>query len=80
MTCMPEKRVICPRCGNLMVYMIEIEGGNSKRLKYYYKCPVCGYKLDDLVLSVRRGDEGLEIESLEVKKRLTYPPLNVVKR
>ncbi len=77
---MPEKRVICPRCGNPMAYFIEIEGGNSKRLRYYYKCPVCGYRLDDLVLSVRRVDSGLEIESLEVRRRIVYPPLNIVKR
>ena len=72
--------VVCPRCGSKMVYVIEIEGSNSKTIRYYYRCPVCGYKLEDLSLTVRRsGNGGVEIEALEAKKRLVYP-LNIVKR
>ncbi|AEM39397.1 hypothetical protein Pyrfu_1540 [Pyrolobus fumarii 1A] len=74
-----EQRVLCPRCGGNMTYFIEVEGGNSKRVHYYYKCVVCGYKLDDLVLVVRRKDRRIEIEALEPQRQLVYP-INVVRK
>ena len=78
---MPRDRiVICPRCGSKMVYVIEIEGSNSRSIRYYYRCIVCGYKMEDLALTVRRSSNGgIEIEALEAKRRLVYP-LNIVKR
>lgn len=78
---MPRDRiVICPRCGSKMVYVIEIEGSNSRSIRYYYRCIVCGYKMEDLSLTVRRSSNGgIEIEALEAKRRLVYP-LNIVKR
>ncbi len=77
---MPRDRfVVCPRCGSRMMYMIEVEMGNSRTVNYYYRCPVCGYKLVDLRIVVRRSDRGVELESMEPKHRLVYP-LNIVKK
>ena len=77
---MARERVLCPRCGSQMVYLIDIEGGNSRKIHYYYRCPLCGYRLDDLYVIVRRGSNGsVEIEALEPRRKLVYP-LNIVKR
>ncbi len=52
--------VVCPRCGTRMEYRVEIEFGENgaKRIRYYYRCPRCGYRENDLVLMIRRDGAG----------------------
>ncbi len=60
------KRVACPRCGTPMEFWVEIEYvEGAKRIKYYYKCPRCGYRLQDAVITLRRSNGGLVIEREE---------------
>ncbi len=60
------KRVACPRCGTPMEFWVEIEYvEDAKRIKYYYKCPRCGYRLQDAVITLRRSNGGLVIEREE---------------
>ncbi len=55
---MVEKEVVCPRCGTRMTYRIEAElgNGNGRTVYYYYRCPRCGYRLQDLVVRVKRNN------------------------
>lgn len=63
--------VDCPRCGTRMEYRVEIEFGNgSRRIRYYYRCPRCGYREQDLLLVVRRNGAGIIVEKEEYLKRL----------
>ncbi|ALL01176.1 hypothetical protein Pyrde_1128 [Pyrodictium delaneyi] len=50
----------CPRCRTRMEYRVEMEFGENgmRRIRYYYRCPRCGYRLQDLVIVVKRGDNG----------------------
>ncbi len=56
----------CPRCGTVMEYRVEIELGDGvRRIVYYYRCPRCGYRLQDLVLTVSRRNGRIRIEAYE---------------
>ena len=59
--------VVCPRCGTRMEYRVEVELGNGVQRKstYYYRCPRCGYRILDLVVTVRRSDGRVRIEVTE---------------
>jgi DNA-directed RNA polymerase subunit RPC12/RpoP len=50
-----------------MEYRVEVELGNGmyRRATYYYRCPRCGYRVQDLVVVMRRSDGKLVIESEE---------------
>ncbi len=74
-----DHQVVCPRCGSKMMYIIEAEGSNKRRIRYYYRCPVCGYKLEDLAVSIEHNGAGVVIEVLETRRRVRYP-LNIVRR
>ncbi len=43
-----EKGFYCKKCGRPMGLVIESEklSNGVKRVLYYYKCPVCGYRVD----------------------------------
>lgn len=61
-------RITCPRCGVSMEHWVEIEifdGG--KKIKYYYKCPRCSYRVNDLILSVKRRNGTVIIIKEEYK-------------
>ncbi len=56
---MADKRkvgLVCPRCGSIMNYQIEVElKHDGTRIVYrYYRCPVCRYKIIDSVVTIRR--------------------------
>ncbi len=65
--------VSCPRCGTRMEYRVEIELGNGvyRRATYYYRCPRCGYRVQDLVVTLRRsnGRVRIEVEEYQVVGR-----------
>ncbi|MCE4606043.1 MAG: hypothetical protein F7B59_01745 [Desulfurococcales archaeon] len=48
--------LVCPRCGSIMNYQIEVElRHDGTRVVYrYYRCPVCRYKITDSVVTIRR--------------------------
>jgi DNA-directed RNA polymerase subunit RPC12/RpoP len=48
--------LVCPRCGSIMNYQIEVElKHDGTRIVYrYYRCPVCRYKIMDSVVTIRR--------------------------
>ncbi len=64
---MAERAVACPRCGVRMEYWVEMELGSdgTKRIKYYYRCPRCGYRLMDAVITVKRVDGRIILEREE---------------
>ncbi len=65
-----ERRMPCPRCGTPMEYWVEIELGDGyKKIKYYYKCPRCGYRLQDEIIVVRRNGSNIIVEREEYRRR-----------
>lgn len=49
-----------------MDHWVEIEVvDDAKRVKYYYKCPKCGHRVNDLTLSIRKRDGSLVITKEE---------------
>ncbi|KSW12261.1 hypothetical protein CF15_05790 [Pyrodictium occultum] len=55
-----------------MEYRVEIEFGSdgAKRIRYYYRCPRCGYRLPDMTIIVRPGSNGgMVIETEEYRER-----------
>ena len=63
----------CPRCRTRMEYRVEMEFGENgmRRIRYYYRCPRCGYRVHDLSLVVRRGNGGgVVIECEEYRERI----------
>jgi len=62
------KKMSCPRCGTPMEYWVEIEIGDGfKKVKYYYKCPRCGYRLQDETLIIKRNSGGIVLEKEEYR-------------
>jgi|GEM_PF-364467 hypothetical protein len=49
--------VDCPRCGVRMDFQAETEimSDRMKRIRYLYKCPACGVKINDVELRVSRN-------------------------
>jgi len=68
-----EEGVPCPRCGVKMEYWVEIELGENgqRRIKYYYRCPRCGYRVSDAVLVVKRVDGRIVVEREEYRQPLS---------
>jgi C4-type Zn-finger protein len=69
-----EKEVVCPRCKTKMEYRVEIEfkENGGRIIRYYYWCPRCGYRLNDLVINVDKDDSKLKIvaeQYIIVKRR-----------
>jgi len=53
-----------------MEYWVEIElSDGHKRIKYYYKCPRCGYRLQDETIVVRRNGASIVVEREEYRLR-----------
>ncbi len=52
--------MLCPRCGAPMVYRVESErySNGVKRVGSYFKCNVCGYKLQDQLVKITNGNNG----------------------
>ncbi|HEU97562.1 MAG TPA: hypothetical protein ENO36_01740 [Fervidicoccus fontis] len=48
--------VICPKCHTAMEFSMETEsfGNGIKKVSTFYKCPVCGYRIQDMVIEVNR--------------------------
>ncbi len=48
--------LVCPRCGSIMNYQIEVElKHDGTRIVYrYYRCPVCRYKIVDSIVTIKR--------------------------
>ena len=55
-------RVPCPKCGIFMDLLVESESlGNEKVIRYYYRCPACGFRLPLSVVKVRRSDSEITL-------------------
>ncbi len=64
----------CPRCGGQMIYRMESESYNKRKrqITSYYKCPVCGYRIDDqkIVLEGINGSVRIRAQNLlSIKQR-----------
>ncbi|MBE9391738.1 hypothetical protein IOK49_06630 [Fervidicoccus fontis] len=59
----------CPKCKTIMEYSIETEKftDGTKRIKSFYKCPVCNYKVNDQQISVSKVD-GTEKLIIKIEK------------
>jgi len=54
--------IVCPRCHNIMVYQMEAEiSGAQKTLRRYYRCPVCGFRINDMSALSHNGDGRIRI-------------------
>ncbi|ABM81034.1 hypothetical protein [Hyperthermus butylicus] len=48
--------IVCPRCRTHMEYRVEIEFRNGGRIvRYYYWCPRCGYRVNDLLVNIGKN-------------------------
>ncbi len=53
----------CPRCGHEMDYRKETEtfDRNYKAIQTYYKCPICGYRINDQYITLSGVNGSLRI-------------------
>ena len=52
---MRMNKVTCPRCGVYMDLLAESESvSGEKVIRYFYRCPACGYRLSASVIRVKR--------------------------
>lgn len=67
-----KSNLLCPRCGTNLEYMAEAEatGNGSKTITYFYRCPRCGYRLDDELLIVRKTSSSIIVRV--IKKRIGF--------
>lgn len=67
-----RSRLLCPRCGTNLEYMAEAEnvGNGSRTITYFYRCPRCGYRLDDELLVVKKNAASIMVKV--VKRRIGF--------
>jgi uncharacterized Zn finger protein len=55
-------RMLCPKCGSEMEYIIEKErlGNGEIKIRMYYKCPVCGTIILDQKITLKKTDGKIE--------------------
>jgi predicted RNA-binding Zn-ribbon protein involved in translation (DUF1610 family) len=79
MTTNGSTKMICPKCGAEMDYIIEKEklGNGEIRIRTYYKCPVCGTMVLDQKIIIERIDGYvkalIENESQVIVRRRNSP-------
>jgi predicted RNA-binding Zn-ribbon protein involved in translation (DUF1610 family) len=66
--------VHCPRCGAVMVYLVEKEknGKGEARITRYFRCPVCGTKVVDEIVLVKPQNGSIQVYTLPIAKRVIY--------
>ncbi|HIH90539.1 hypothetical protein [Ignicoccus hospitalis] len=57
----------CPRCKSPMELNIEksVSSDGTVKVLYFYRCKACGYRLEDAVLLMKKGDGGYEVKAVE---------------
>lgn len=55
---MSRSAVVCPRCKTKMDYGMETENlaDGTKRIKSYYKCTVCSYRIEDMLAIIEKSN------------------------
>ncbi len=63
-------KMICPKCGAEMEYIIEKErlGNGETRIRTYYRCPVCGTIIVDQKIFLERVDGYIKVLIEQPKK------------
>ena len=57
------KEVLCPKCGIRMEFMAETESNTEGReVRYYYRCPACGTKINETILKILKRDSSVIIK------------------
>uniref|UniRef100_A0A7J3ZKB2 TFIIS-type domain-containing protein n=1 Tax=Fervidicoccus fontis TaxID=683846 RepID=A0A7J3ZKB2_9CREN len=53
----------CPKCGTVMYYRMESEklDGNARKITSYYKCTICGYRVNDQVIILHGSNGALKL-------------------
>jgi len=61
------ERPSCPRCRTRLEYRMEAEIGDGSRrvIRYYYRCPRCGYRIYDSVIVVKKNGSKTILELTE---------------
>jgi C4-type Zn-finger protein len=57
------KKINCPKCGVNMDFVAESESSSSftRIVRYYYRCPACGSKINDSNIIINKESEGIII-------------------
>ncbi|MGC9106048.1 MAG: hypothetical protein ACP5HQ_06465 [Thermoprotei archaeon] len=51
-------KVACPRCGVYMDLLAESENASGEKvIRYFYKCPACGYRLPSSTIRIRKQND-----------------------
>jgi|ECHnycMinimDraft_1075156.scaffolds.fasta_scaffold00049_18 C4-type Zn-finger protein len=61
--------VYCPRCKGRVDFIVESErsGDSIKRIKYYYKCKVCGFRQNVSDIEIMRDNGSIKITIKNLK-------------
>jgi len=61
------KKISCPKCGIIMDFLVESESNeaNIRRIKYYYRCPACGTKINDSQIHILKQDNFISIKIVQ---------------
>ncbi len=66
-----ERQILCRKDGKPMFFVAESEkmSNGSRRTIYYYRCPVCGYRIE-----VEQVYISVEKDSIIVRRLIRAPP------
>ncbi|MEM1625701.1 MAG: hypothetical protein QXV69_00145 [Sulfolobaceae archaeon] len=61
------KKINCPKCGIVMDFLVESESNDAytRRIRYYYRCPICGTKINDTQIQILKQNEYITIKILQ---------------
>ncbi|MFP3226124.1 MAG: hypothetical protein RXQ80_04255 [Sulfolobaceae archaeon] len=54
------KELLCPKCNIRMDFIIEAENNSDgeKIVRYFYRCPACGTRINDEIISIKKEEKG----------------------
>jgi len=63
--------ILCLRCKTSMEYVSEVERGSEVRISRFYRCPLCGFRILDERVTIKRSEDGLVLEvSMPTNRKL----------
>ena len=59
-----KSELLCPKCNIRMDFIAEAENNadGTKVVRYFYRCPACGTRINDELISIKKENESVLIK------------------
>ncbi|QIW24260.1 hypothetical protein EWF20_08960 [Sulfolobus sp. S-194] len=59
-----KNELLCPKCNIKMDFIAEAENSSdgNKIVRYFYRCPACGTRLNDEIINIKKENDSMIIK------------------